>query len=77
MDPDEFTEFLKHLSPSDMVNRIFKDNCAPLVGLCRYAYYSTCPIARQFGDHQGVPNDEGIFHTLAFTDRLLGKICES
>ena len=89
MDPNEFTEFLKRLSPLgiqwvvewwciiDMVNHVFKDNCVPLVGLCHCFYYSICCIARQFGDRQGVPNDEGIFHTLAFTNRILGRIRET
>ena len=61
----------------NMVNSVFKDNCAPLVGLRCYSYHSTCHIATQFGDHQGVPNDEGIFHTLVFTDRILGRIHET
>ena len=89
MDPNEFTEFLKCLSPLgiqwvvewwriiDMVNHVFKDNCVPLVGLCHCFYYSICRIARQFGDRQSIPNDEGIFHTLAFTNRILGRIHET
>ena len=62
---------------TDMVNRGFKDNCVPLFELCHCSYYSTCHIARQFGDHQGAPSDNGSFHTLAFTDRILGRIRES
>ena len=60
-----------------MVNRNIKDNCLPLVGLHYCSYYSTCCIARQFGDRQGAPSDDGSFHTLAFTDRILGRIHES
>ena len=62
---------------SSMVNRSFKDNYVPLVGLRCCSYYSTCCIARQFGDRQGAPSDDGSFHTLAFTDRILGRIHES
>ena len=60
-----------------MVNCNFKDNCAPLVDFHRCSYYSTCRIARQFGDHQRAPSDDGSFHTLAFTKRILGRICET
>ena len=86
MDPAEFTKFLKHLSHLgiqwvvewwriiDMVNYDFKDNCVPLVGLRRCSYYFICRIARQFGDHQGTLSNDGSFHTLAFTERILGKI---
>ena len=89
MDPAEFTEFLKRLSPlgvqwvvewgciTDMVNCGFKDNCVPLVGLYCCSYYSTCCIARQFSDCQWAPSDDGSFHTLAFTERVLGRICET
>ena len=61
----------------DMVNRVFKDNCVPLVRFHCCSSYSTCHIARQFGDCQGAPSDDGIFYTLAFTNRILGKICET
>ena len=86
---DEFTEFMKHIDVIDiqwvvewwrilsMVNRSFKDNCVLLVGLHCCSYYSTCLIARQFSDHQGAPSDDGSFHTLAFTDRIFGRIHES
>ena len=58
---DEFTEFMKHIDVTDiqwvvewwhilgMANRVFKDNYVSLVGLRRCSY-STCRIARQFGD---------------------------
>ena len=62
---------------SSMVNRSFKDNYIPLVGLRRCSYYSTCRIARQFGDRQGPPSDNVSFHTLAFTKRILGRIHEN
>ena len=89
MDPVEFTEFLKHLSPlgvqwvvewwciMDMVNRGLKDNYVPLVRLLHYSYYSTCHIVRQFGDRQGALSDDGSFHTSAFTKRVLGRIGET
>ena len=60
-----------------MVNRVFKDNYSPLVGFRRCSYYSTCHIARQFGDYQGVPNDDGIFHILVFVNKILGRIRET
>ena len=47
----------------DMVNHDFKDNHVR--------------IARQFGDCQGTPSDDGSFHTLAFIKRILGRICET
>ena len=59
---DEFTKFMKHIDVTDiqqvmewwsissMVNRIFKDNCVPLVRLRHCSYYSSDRIARQFGD---------------------------
>ena len=62
MDLNEFTEFLRHLSPSGIqwvvkwwhiigvVNHVFKDNCVPLIGLCHCSYYSIGHIARQFDD---------------------------
>ena len=59
-----------------MVHRSLKDNCVPLVRLHCCSYYSTCRIVRQLGDRQGAPSDDGSFHTLAFTNRTLGKICE-
>ena len=85
----EFTEFMKRNDVTDiqwvvewwrissMVNYSFKDNCVPLVGLRCCSHYSTCRIARQFGDHQGVPNDDGIFHISVFTKRVLGRIHET
>ena len=60
-----------------MANRVFKDNYVSLVGLLRCSYYSTCRIARQFGDSQEAPSDDGSFHTLAFTKSILGKIHET
>ena len=89
MDPAGFIEFLRHLSPLGvqwvvewwhiigMVNHVFKDNCVPFIGIHRYPYYSLGSIARQFGDHQGVPNDDGIFHISVFTKRVLGRIHET
>ena len=86
---DEFSEFMKCIDVtniqwvvewwhiSSMVNCNFKDSCVPLVGLRCYSYHSTFRIARKFGDHQGAPSDDGSFHTLAFTNRVLGRICES
>ena len=59
-----------------MVNCVFKDNCVPLIRLQCYSYYSPGHIARQFGDNQGVPNDDGIFHISIFTKRVLGRIRE-
>jgi len=79
MNLDEFTEFMKHIEVSDiqwvvdwlrisgMVNYDFKGNCVPLVRLRCCSYYSIRHIARQFGDRQGAPSDDGSFHTLAFT----------
>ena len=49
----------------------------PLVGLRCYLYYSTFCISRQFGEHQGAPNDEGTFHTEVFTNRMLGRLNEA
>ena len=60
-----------------MVNRVFKDNCVPLIRLCGCSYYSSGRIAWQFGDRQGVPNDDGIFHISVFTKRVLGRIRET
>ena len=62
---------------SSMAHRSLKDNCVPLVGLHYCSYYSTCCIARQFGDRQEAPSDDGSFHTLEFTYRTLSKIRES
>ena len=62
---------------SNMVHSCCKDRCATLVGLCCYFYYSTYRISRQFGERQGVPNDEGAFHTAVFTNRILGRISEA
>ena len=89
MDLDEFTKFMKHIEISNIqwvvdwwhissiVNHSFKDNCVPLVGLCHCFFYSTCRITRQFGDHEGAPSDDGSFHTMVFTERILGRICET
>ena len=48
-----------------------------LVGLRCCSYYSTYCISRQFGEHQGAPNDKGAFHTMVFTNRILGRISEA
>ena len=48
-----------------------------LVGLCCCSYYSTCRISRKFGEHQGAPGDESVFHTKVFTNRILGRLCEA
>lgn len=68
-----FFFFLLHLSFS----RSLKENCVPLVGLRYCSYYYTCRIARQFGDHQGAPSDDGSFHTLEFIDTTLSRICKA
>ena len=60
-----------------MINCFFKDNNVPLVRLCRCSYYSPSHIARQYGDHQGVPNGDGIFYISVFTKRVLGRISET
>ncbi|KAL0011558.1 hypothetical protein SO802_006666 [Lithocarpus litseifolius] len=31
----------------------------------------------QFGEPQGAPNDEGVFHSEVFTDRILGRLHEA
>ena len=62
---------------SSMVHSCYKDYYVTLVGLRCYSYYSTCRISRQFGEHQGAPHDEGVFHTVVFTNRILGKISEA
>ena len=84
MDPDEF---LMRLSPlgvqwmvewwciTSMANHVFNDNYVPLIGFLHCSYYSPGHIARQFGDSQGIPNDDGIFHISIFTERVLGRIC--
>ena len=84
---EEFTELMEHIDATDiqwvvewwhisiMVQRSFKDNHVPLVGLHYCSYYSTCHIARQFGDRQRAPSDDGSFHTLEFIDRTLSIIC--
>ena len=54
-----------------------KENDVPLVGHRHYSYYPTCHITWQFGDRQGVPYGNGSFHTLAFTERILGRIHET
>ena len=48
-----------------------------LVGLHCYSYYSTCRISRQFGECRGAPGDKGAFHTIVFTNRILGRIIEA
>ena len=60
-----------------MVNRVFKNNYVPLIGLRHCSYYSAGRIARQFGDNQGIPNDDGIFNILIFIKRVLGRIRET
>ena len=62
---------------STMVNRSFKDNYVPLVRHRCCSYYSACRIARQFDDCQGALSDDGSFNTLAFTNRILGRIRKS
>ena len=86
MDP---AKFLKCLPPSGiqwvvewwhiigMVNHFFKDNCVPFIQLHCCFYYSPSCIARQFGERQGVPNDDGIFHISVFIERVLGRIHET
>ena len=81
---DEFTEFMMRIDVTDiqwvvewwrissMVHSNY--NCVLLVGFHCCSYYFTCCIARQFGDRQGAPSDDGSFHTLAFTDRILGRM---
>ena len=89
MDSVEFIKFLKRLTTLDvqwvvewwriiaMVNCVFKYNCVSLVGLHYCSYYSLDHIARQFGDRQGISNDNGVFHISIFTERVLGKINET
>ena len=60
-----------------MVSHVFKDYYETLVRLCHCSYSSPYRIMRQFGDHQGVSNDDGVFHILVFTKRVLGRICET
>ena len=60
-----------------MVHSYYKDHCVTLVGLQCCSYYSTCRISRQFGERQRVLDDEGAFHTLVFTNRILGRINEA
>ena len=55
----------------------FKKNYVILTGLHHCSYYPTCPIAWKFGDCQGVPCDNGSYHTLALTTRLLGRLTEA
>jgi len=62
---------------SSMVNRVFKNNCVPLVGLHRYSYYSPNHITRQFGDCQGIASDDGVFNISVFTKRVLDRIRET
>ena len=62
---------------SSMVHSCYKDHCVTLLGLRCCSYYSTCHISRQFGERQGVPDDEGAFHTAVFTNRILGRISEA
>ena len=61
---------------SSMVHSCCKDHCVTLVGF-RCCSYSICRISRQFGERQGAPDDEGAFHTMVFTNRILGKISEA
>ena len=59
---------------SSMVHSCYKDCCVPLVGLRCYSYYSTWHISRQFEERQGVLDEEGVFYTEVFTNRILGRI---
>ena len=89
MEPAALTKLLKYLTPTDiqwvvewwcikaMTSCGFKENYVFLVGLCHCSYYPTCRIARKFGDHQGVPCDNGSYHILALTARFLGKLTET
>ena len=77
---DEFTDIqwvVELWLISSMDNHNFKDNYVPSVRLRCCSYYSTCHIARQFGDRQGAPSDDGSFHTLAFTNRIFSRIHDS
>ena len=86
---EEFIEFMEHIDAIDiqwvvewwcissMAYRSLKDNYVPLVRLYYCSYYSTCYIARQCGDRQKAPSDDGSFHTLELTDRTLSRIRES
>ena len=60
-----------------MVNCVIKDSCVLLVRLHHCSYYSLDLIARPFGDCQGIPSDDGVFHISVFTERVLGRICET
>ena len=60
-----------------MVHKFCNDCCVPLVGLRCCSYNPTCRILRQFGERQGALNDEGAFHTMVFTNRILGRISEA
>ena len=60
-----------------MVHNCCKDHYVTLVGLCYCSYYSNCRISRKFGERQGAPGDEGVFHTAVFTNRILGRISEA
>ena len=62
---------------SSMVHSCCKDHCVTLVGFRCCSYYSIYCVSRQFGEHQGAPDDEGAFHTMVFTNRILGKINEA
>ena len=62
---------------SSMVHSYYKDHCVTLVGLRCCSHYSTCCISRQFGKHQGAPDDEGAYHIAVFTNRILGRISEA
>ena len=89
IDLTKLTELLKHLIFANiqwvvewwrieaMTSCGFKENCLPLIGLHRCSYYPTCCIARQFSDHQGVPCTNGSYHTLAFIERVLGRLQET
>ena len=59
-----------------MVHNCCKDHYVTLVGLCCCSYYSNCRISRKFGERQGTPGDEGVFHTVVFTNKILGWISE-
>lgn len=70
---EEFTKLIERIDATNiqwvvewwrisrMVHCSLKDNYVPLVGLRHCSYYSTCHIARQFGDRQGAPSDDDFF----------------
>ena len=57
--------------------KLLQDHYVTLVGFRCCSYYSTCRISSQFGKCQGAPVDEGAFHTIVFTNRILGRITET